>query len=152
MSVSLNRLRPQNLVVGAQITPQVFRPTHVQLFRFSAATWNPHRIHYDRPYAQDEGYPDVLVQSHLHACYLAQTVCEWAGPDARLLRFEWQNRAIAMPGDVLTCTGEVVAVDEWNGQIRATCSLTETNQGGVVCAPGRAALTWPREFEEEAHV
>ena len=34
----------------------------VALFRFSALTHNPHRIHYDRPYAMDvEGYPGLVV-------------------------------------------------------------------------------------------
>lgn len=34
----------------------------VALFRFSALTFNPHRIHYDRPYAMEvEGYPGLVV-------------------------------------------------------------------------------------------
>jgi 3-methylfumaryl-CoA hydratase len=34
----------------------------VQLFRFSALTFNAHRIHYDRDYARDmEGYPGLVV-------------------------------------------------------------------------------------------
>lgn len=37
-------------------------PGTVTLFRFSALTGNPHRIHYDRPYAtQVEGYPGLVV-------------------------------------------------------------------------------------------
>lgn len=34
----------------------------VSLFRFSAITFNPHRIHYDKPYAMEvEGYPGLVV-------------------------------------------------------------------------------------------
>ena len=37
-------------------------PGPVNLFRFSALTGNPHRIHYDRPYAMEvEGYPGLVV-------------------------------------------------------------------------------------------
>lgn len=37
-------------------------PDPVTLFRYSALTFNPHRIHYDRPYAtQVEGYPGLVV-------------------------------------------------------------------------------------------
>lgn len=37
-------------------------PHPVNLFRFSALTANPHRIHYDRPYAMEvEGYPGLVV-------------------------------------------------------------------------------------------
>ncbi len=37
-------------------------PDPVSLFRYSALTFNPHRIHYDRPYATGvEGYPGLVV-------------------------------------------------------------------------------------------
>ncbi len=37
-------------------------PDPVSLFRYSALTFNPHRIHYDRPYAmKTEGYPGLVV-------------------------------------------------------------------------------------------
>ncbi|MCU0624526.1 MAG: hypothetical protein MUF53_11810, partial [Gemmatimonadaceae bacterium] len=45
------------------------------LFRFSALTFNAHRIHYDRPYARDvEGYPGLVVHGPLTAALLAQLV------------------------------------------------------------------------------
>jgi 3-methylfumaryl-CoA hydratase len=41
---------------------QTVTPDAVMLFRFSALTFNPHRIHYDRPYAMEvEGYPGLVV-------------------------------------------------------------------------------------------
>jgi 3-methylfumaryl-CoA hydratase len=49
----------------------VFTPTPLQLFLFSAATANGHRIHYDRPYAGDEeGYPGLVVHGPLVAAQL----------------------------------------------------------------------------------
>lgn len=45
------------------------------LFRFSALTFNAHRIHYDRPYAHDEeGYPGLIVHGPLTAMLLADLV------------------------------------------------------------------------------
>ncbi|HEX2888372.1 FAS1-like dehydratase domain-containing protein [Vineibacter terrae] len=41
-------------------------PDPVLLFRFSALTFNPHRIHYDQPYVTSvEGYPGLLVHGPL---------------------------------------------------------------------------------------
>ena len=41
------------------------------LFRYSAATFNAHRIHYDRPYAMDvEHYPGLVVHGPLQATFL----------------------------------------------------------------------------------
>lgn len=127
---------PMQVAVGDPVTSRVWRPTTVQLFRFSAVTWNPHRIHYDRPYAESEGYSDVLVQGHLHGCFLVQTVLDWAGPGAQLLHFGWQNRRPAIPGDVLTCRGEVTAIE---GDV-VTCQLEEVNQRGEICAPATATV------------
>lgn len=47
-----------------------FNPT--TLFRYSAVTWNSHRIHYDLDYAtRVEGYPDLVVHGPLLATLLA---------------------------------------------------------------------------------
>ncbi|ADU49625.1 acyl dehydratase [Intrasporangium calvum] len=127
------------VTVGTELPEVVWEPTHVQLFRFSAITWNAHRIHYDQAYAAEEGYPDVLVQSHLHGCFLVQTVMSWAGPRATLHRFRWQNRHLATPGDKLRCTGTVTAVE---GSL-VHCELREINQHGDICAPGWATVELP---------
>jgi 3-methylfumaryl-CoA hydratase len=50
-------------------------PDPVLLFRFSALTFNAHRIHYDRPYAIDEeGYPGLVVHGPLTAVLLLDLV------------------------------------------------------------------------------
>jgi 3-methylfumaryl-CoA hydratase len=49
--------------------------TTTQLFRYSALTFNGHRIHYDQEYAQKaEGYPDLIV----HGPLLAQLLIQFA--------------------------------------------------------------------------
>lgn len=45
-------------------------PDSVMLFRFSALTFNGHRIHFDLPYTRNEGYPDLLVHGPLIAILL----------------------------------------------------------------------------------
>ncbi|AOI85982.1 FAS1-like dehydratase domain-containing protein [Burkholderia cepacia] len=48
-------------------------PDPVLLMRFSALTFNGHRIHYDRPYAmQEEGYPGLVVHGPLIAMLLME--------------------------------------------------------------------------------
>lgn len=48
-------------------------PDAVMLFRYSALTYNSHRIHYDRPYAEGvEGYPGLVVQGPLIATLLME--------------------------------------------------------------------------------
>ena len=48
-------------------------PTATLLFRYSALTFNGHRIHYDNPYATEvEGYPGLIVHGPLQATLLVQ--------------------------------------------------------------------------------
>jgi 3-methylfumaryl-CoA hydratase len=61
---------------GAGGEGELWRPTVVDLFRYSAATYNGHRIHYDQAYVRnEEGYPDLVVHGPFTAaklCGLAQ--------------------------------------------------------------------------------
>jgi len=67
-------------------------PDTVLLFRFSALTFNAHRIHYDRPYAMsEEGYPGLVVHGPLTAVMLAWMTLENSGK--RIAKFTFQGRA-----------------------------------------------------------
>jgi 3-methylfumaryl-CoA hydratase len=47
------------------------------LFRFSALTYNAHRIHYDRTYAREvEGHPGLVVHGPLQALLMAETAAD----------------------------------------------------------------------------
>lgn len=68
------------------------KPDTVLLFRFSALTFNAHRIHYDRPYArEEEGYPGLVVHGPLTAVMLAGMTEENSGK--RIAKFTFQGRA-----------------------------------------------------------
>jgi len=65
-------------------------PDPVLLMRYSALTFNGHRIHYDRPYAmQEEGYPGLVVHGPLIATLLMETL-RHAHPDKTVRRFEFK--------------------------------------------------------------
>ena len=64
-------------------------PDPVLLFRYSALTFNGHRIHYDRPYClEEEGYPGLVVHGPLIATLLVDAL-EREKPGARLARFSF---------------------------------------------------------------
>ena len=86
----------------------------------------------------------MLVQSHLHGCFLVEVVRRWIDGRGELRRFSWRNRHYAKPGDVLTCTGRIVEVD---GDL-VKLELEERNQDGKVCATGSAVVAMPSSGEE----
>lgn len=58
------------------------------LFRFSAVTFNAHRIHYDLPYARDvEKYPGLVVHGPLQAMLLIQAATGFSGKAPRKFSF-----------------------------------------------------------------
>ncbi|KZD12755.1 FAS1-like dehydratase domain-containing protein [Oceanibaculum pacificum] len=66
-------------------------PTPPLLFRYSALTFNGHRIHYDHPYVtQVEGYPGLIVHGPLMATLLLDLVRR-EKPDATLTSFSFRG-------------------------------------------------------------
>lgn len=66
-------------------------PNAVLLFRYSALTFNSHRIHYDQAYARSvEGFPDPVVQGPLLATLLAEALRRHH-PHARLASFSYRS-------------------------------------------------------------
>lgn len=90
-------------------------PTATLLFRYSAVTFNGHRIHYDWPYVTEaEGYPGLVVQGPLIATLNLLAFCR-ANPQARIRSFEYRG-------------------------IRPLISPHPFIVGGRLSAPGRAEL------------
>lgn len=76
---------------------QEYRVTEPFLFRYSALTHNPHRIHYDRPYATGvEGYPGLVV----HGPLLATLLLELPRRNSPLWVTEFAFRASAAVYDI----------------------------------------------------
>lgn len=98
----------EDIEVGEDIPTLTVTVDETQLFFFSAATYNGHRIHYDKEWARGtEGYDNVLVQGPLQAALLARALGDWIGGRGRLVSFSVQNRAVAYPGEALSFGGEV---------------------------------------------
>ncbi len=78
------------------------RTDTVQLFRYSAMTFNGHRIHYDQRYVTEvEGYPGLVVHGPLMATWLmnfAETLYE----DRTLARFTFRVHAPVFVGETIT--------------------------------------------------
>ena len=69
---------------------RTFVPDPVSLFRYSALTFNGHRIHYDRSYVmQEEGYPGLIVHGPLIATLLVDLLRRQR-LDARVATFQFR--------------------------------------------------------------
>ena len=128
-----------DVAVGDDLPPATRNASRAQLFLYSAATHNPHRIHYDREYAALEGHPDVIVHGPLQGAWLSQFVTTWAGPRGRMLTLTWQNRRSALPEHEYTFRGRISGID---GDVVALEVWAEDADGAVLM-PGTATVRLP---------
>jgi len=89
-------------------------PSEALLFRYSALTFNSHRIHYDLPYAtEEEGYRGLVVHGPLTATLLLDLAARHFGDNA-LTRFEFRGTSPAICGEqlhlALRCDGEDIVL------------------------------------------
>lgn len=136
----------EDISVGDELPVLRKSPTTTMLFRFSAVTWNAHRIHYDEPYARSEGHPGVLVQATMHGAFLAEMLSVYSGPKGKLVKLSYENRGRAIAGDVLECFGTVVHIDKSSQYVQ--CNIFERNQEGMVCARGEAIVYLPSRHND----
>ena len=81
-------------------------PSEAMLFRFSALTFNSHRIHYDRPYAVDEErYRGIVVHGPLTACLLLDIAARKMG-GTMLKSFSFRGLSPAFAGEALHLVGQ----------------------------------------------
>lgn len=125
------------LVARAQPAPapaqwsREFEPDPVLLFRYSALTFNSHRIHYDRDYATTvENYPGLLVQGPLTATLLLDAL-QREIPDAPLERFEFRGLRPLFEGGLMHLQGHR------NGD---SVELWALDAGGALAMTARAGL------------
>lgn len=87
-----------------------FEPTSTTLFRYSALTFNGHRIHYDVDYCREvEGYSNLVIHGPLHATLLAMYAEEIAGKS--LATFRYRGMQPSVLGTVLTINAHASGSD-----------------------------------------
>ena len=97
-------------------------PSDVLLFRYSALTFNGHRIHYDRRYVTEvEGYPGLIVHGPLIATLLMDLLRR-ERPDAKVLKFGFRA-------------------------VRPTFDMHAFSVHGQPSADGKSVRLWGRDHE-----
>ena len=110
---------------------KTWTPDPVSLFRYSALTFNPHRIHYDRPYATGvEGFPGLVV----HGPFSQQCLLDLLRDSVSrpLARFEMRARAPLFDTTPFTALGRMVNDNE--------AALFAVGPSGGIAMQARATL------------
>jgi 3-methylfumaryl-CoA hydratase len=128
---------PITFEIGDVLPPLKHTATALQLFRYSAVTWNPHRIHFDESYAREEGHAGLALHSHLRAALALRCVTEGLGPDWQVTNFAYRLRQpVYAPADLIY-TARVTAAEADT----LTVELSEETASGELGFEGKAQVS-----------
>jgi acyl dehydratase len=122
-----------------------FIPNEIDLFMFCAATWNTHRIHYDREYARAEGYRDLVVPGPLQVARLGQMLADFAAVhDGRLESMSVRHHASLYCNEPVDLRADLVAVRSVADGSVIELAVVVADPEGMPATSGTAALALPR--------
>ncbi len=117
------------------IIDRAMRVSAVTLFRYSALTFNGHRIHYDRGYAmQEEQYPGLVVHGPLLATLMVRAASE-AEPKAEIRSFSFK------------ASSPIFDIDEFRVVAHHSSALGNVVRTCIVNPRGHIAFSGEASFE-----
>jgi acyl dehydratase len=134
-----------DLSVGDAIPTLVKQPTTRQLVKYAGASGDYYEIHYDHEFAVKSGLKDgVIVHGLLTAGWMAQLLTDWLPSPTALKKFGVSYRAMARPGDTVSCKGTIIKKYDQGGEHLVECEISAENQRGDKCAIGNATAALPK--------
>lgn len=123
-----------------------YLPTSTMLFRYSALTFNGHRIHYDQDYCRRvEGYANLVVHGPLNATMLCAHAAAIAGRAPRV--FEYRGLRPALLGTAIRLRARHAEPDQirpaGGEDAAATLVLEALLDDGGVCMAAQAVFDTP---------
>jgi len=96
--------------IGTPIPPLERVLTQVRMVAYGGATWDWHRLHYEREYAAARSIAGPIVDGQMFGALLAEALLDWLGPRAFIRRMSFRLRAMVFAGETVRCEGEVTSI------------------------------------------
>lgn len=105
------------VAVGDELPELAVPLTRTLIVATAIATRDYQDVHHDPGLAEERGSPDIFMNILSTNGFVERFVTDWAGPGARLTGLSIRLGAPNYPGDTMTMTGAVTAVDEESGEV-----------------------------------
>lgn len=121
-------------------TPVVDALSRTQIVMYAGASGDYNPLHTDEVYAtRVAGYPSVIAHGQLTMGLTTKVITDWID-DGELSGFGVRFKRQVWPGDSLTATAIVSAIDDQDGSRMVELELSTVNQHGEPVMTGYARL------------
>jgi hydroxyacyl-ACP dehydratase HTD2-like protein with hotdog domain len=146
MTIPIVVKRFDEVTVGERIDGSRYSPTTLHANLMNIANWGTHRIHYDKVWALQDGFDDVVVQGALLYAWIEKMLVGWAGDPAFIRKLSFRNVSVPLVGQVFEVSGVVTGKGTEN-EVR--CDVFVRRVDGEPAVIGSAVL---RLSDPQGHV
>ena len=126
--------------VGTELPPLHIPPiSRTTLALFAGASGDTNPIHLDHELAKSSGMDDVFAHGMLSMAYLARLLTDLV-PQERIRSYGVRFAAITPVHGEPICTAKVAAIEEVDGERRATLELVAALPDGTTTLTGNAVV------------
>jgi acyl dehydratase len=143
--MTVHKLSFEDVEIGQEVPEFVRGPlTSVHLMRWSAATENWHRIHYDFPFAvEHDKLPGLLIHGDLKLQFVFQCLMAWVGDSGWVWKVAVQLRDMNLAGETLAIWARVVEKQRTEAFGIVTLAVGIRNESGKESIRGSAVVALP---------
>ncbi|HEX9695263.1 MAG TPA: MaoC/PaaZ C-terminal domain-containing protein [Actinomycetota bacterium] len=102
---------------------------------YGAATWDWHRLHYDKEYCAHAGLPGPLVDGQMFGALIAEQILDALGPRAWITTMAFRFKTMVFAGETLRVEAAIVAA----GDVFIETAHT-IRSGDAIAAEGTATV------------
>jgi acyl dehydratase len=143
--MTAHKLCFEDVAIGDEIPELVRGPlTSVHLMRWSAATENWHRIHYDFPFAvEHDKLPGLPIHGDLKLQFVFKCLMDWVGDNGWVWKVSAQFRDVNLAGETLIIWARVQERERAKDFGIVNLSIGIRNEGGNESVRGSAVVALP---------
>jgi len=139
----MDQLYYEDVREGMELPTAERTPTTRTLVMWAAASGDYYELHFDKDFAQSQGFPGPVVHGRLGAAFLGQLLTDWIGEKGEVREITVQYRGSAFPGGKLTLGGIATRKYVEGGENLVECDIWIINPEGKQITSGRAVVALP---------
>lgn len=127
---------------GDVVPPLERTITQTDMVAYAGATWDWHKLHYDREFVTEKRLPGPIVDGQVFGALLVEQLQDWLGPRCFVHTLSFTFRHLVFAGETVRCEGTVtdVADDRLECDLRVVVVAADGSADRPAVAPAAATV------------